>query len=156
MPLTQLPRELPIKSCEVLRRSFANSCRGAAVASGRWLVIAVVLLSLPFCNSQEIAQHDDATSPRILMISRSQRITAVKCGRQKPLKPCPKKQRASSDFLTDENFARHKFEHHAGEAEYRKRVLCLMAETGRRPIASESVPDHGAELCSLPAVLSPR
>ena len=42
--LTQLPRELPIEWREVLRRSFAKSCRAAAVAGGRWLVIAVVLL----------------------------------------------------------------------------------------------------------------
>ena len=46
-------------------------------------------------------------------------------------------QFCESDFLTEEDFARHKFEHHAGEAEYRKRVLYLMAETGCRPITAQ-------------------
>ena len=35
-------------------------------------------------------------------------------------------QLCESDFVADEDFARHKQQHHAGEAEYRKRVLFLM------------------------------
>ena len=46
-------------------------------------------------------------------------------------------QLCECDFLTEEDFARHKLEHHAGEAEYRKRVLYLMAETGCRPITAQ-------------------
>ena len=45
-------------------------------------------------------------------------------------------QLCESDFLTEEDFARHKEKHHAGEAEYRKRVLYLMAEAGCRPITA--------------------
>ena len=41
------------------------------------------------------------------------------------------------DFVTEEDFARHKQQDHAGEAEYRKRVLFLMAEAGCRPIAAQ-------------------
>ena len=41
------------------------------------------------------------------------------------------------DFVTEEDFARHKLQDHAGEAEYRKRVLFLMAEAGCRPIAAQ-------------------
>ena len=37
-------------------------------------------------------------------------------------------QLCESDFLTEEDFVRHKLEHHAGETEYRKRVLYVMAE----------------------------
>ena len=40
-------------------------------------------------------------------------------------------------FLTEEDFALHKQQDHAGEAEYRKRVLFLMAEAGCRPITAQ-------------------
>ena len=46
-------------------------------------------------------------------------------------------QLCESDFLTEEDFARHKEHRHAGEAEYRKRVLYLMAEAGCRPITAQ-------------------
>ena len=39
------------------------------------------------------------------------------------------------DFVTTQDFARHKQHRHAGEAEYRKRVPFLMAEAGCRLIA---------------------
>jgi hypothetical protein len=41
------------------------------------------------------------------------------------------------DFVTEDDFARRKQQGHAGEAEYRKRVLFLMAEAGCRPIAAQ-------------------
>ena len=41
------------------------------------------------------------------------------------------------DSVTEKDFARHKQQAHAGEAECRKRVLFLMAETGCRPIAAQ-------------------
>ena len=37
----------------------------------------------------------------------------------------------------EEDFARHKEKHHAGEKEYRKRVLFLMAEAGCLPITAQ-------------------
>ena len=46
-------------------------------------------------------------------------------------------QLCESDFTTEEDFVRHKLQDHAGEAEYRKRVLYLMAEAGCRPITAQ-------------------
>ena len=42
-----------------------------------------------------------------------------------------------TDFVTEQDFARHKQQEHAGEQEYRKRVLYLMAEAGCRPITAQ-------------------
>ena len=46
-------------------------------------------------------------------------------------------QLCSSDFLYDKDFALHKDDDHAGENEYRKRVLFLMQEQGCRPITAQ-------------------
>ncbi len=46
-------------------------------------------------------------------------------------------QLCDCDFLIEEDFARHKQCNHAGEAEYRKRVLYLMAHAGCRPITAQ-------------------
>ena len=64
----------------------------------------------------------------------------LRCYREQELRveiPPAASQLCESDSLTEEDFARHKLEHHAGEAEYRKRVLYLMAETGCRPITAQ-------------------
>ena len=42
-----------------------------------------------------------------------------------------------TDFVSEEDFARHKEQRHAGEKEYRKRVLFLMAEAGCLPITAQ-------------------
>ena len=42
-----------------------------------------------------------------------------------------------TDFGTEEAFAQHKQQEHAGEKEYRKRVLFLMAEAGCLPITAQ-------------------
>lgn len=46
-------------------------------------------------------------------------------------------QLCESDFLTEKDFALHKQEDHAGETEYRKRPLYLLAEAGCRPITAQ-------------------
>ena len=43
-------------------------------------------------------------------------------------------QLCDSDFTTEKDFARHLDSDHAGQREYRKRVLYLMAEAGPRPL----------------------
>ena len=43
-------------------------------------------------------------------------------------------QLCKSEFVSEEDFTRHKQQDNAGEAEYRKRVLFLMAESGCSPI----------------------
>ena len=59
-------------------------------------------------------------------------------------------QLCESDFVTEEDLARHKQQGHAGEKEYRKRVLFLMEEAGCRPITGQekrlmvqNLPDAG-------------
>ena len=46
-------------------------------------------------------------------------------------------QLCDADFTNEKDFARHKQRDHAGENEYRKRVLYLMAEAGQRPISAQ-------------------
>ena len=46
-------------------------------------------------------------------------------------------QLCDPDALTAKDFALHKQGRHAGEAEYRKRALYLMAEAGCRPITAQ-------------------
>ena len=46
-------------------------------------------------------------------------------------------QLCEANFTTEKDFARHKIADHAGEVEYRKRVLYLMAEAGPRPITAQ-------------------
>ena len=41
------------------------------------------------------------------------------------------------DFVTEDDFARHKQQDHAGEAEHRKRVLFLTVEAGCRATAAQ-------------------
>ena len=47
------------------------------------------------------------------------------------------RQLCERDFVTEEDFARHKQQEHAGEAEYGKRVLFLMAEAGCRATSAQ-------------------
>ena len=46
-------------------------------------------------------------------------------------------QLCDSDFTTEKDFARHVDSAHAGQSEYRKRVLYLMAEAGPRPLTGQ-------------------
>ena len=46
-------------------------------------------------------------------------------------------QLCDTDFLTERSFAEHKNHAHAGESEYRKRVLYLMSQQGCRPITGQ-------------------
>ena len=46
-------------------------------------------------------------------------------------------QLCESDFISEKAFAEHKKQAHAGESEYRKRVLYLMAEEGCRAITAQ-------------------
>ena len=46
-------------------------------------------------------------------------------------------QLCEADFTNEKDFCRHKASDHAGETEYRKRVLYLMAEAGPRPITAQ-------------------
>ena len=46
-------------------------------------------------------------------------------------------QLCETDFISEKSFAEHKKQAHAGESEYRKRVLYLMAEEGCRPITGQ-------------------
>ena len=46
-------------------------------------------------------------------------------------------QLCDSDFTTEKDFGRHVDSSHAGQSEYRKRVLYLMAEAGPRPLTGQ-------------------
>ena len=46
-------------------------------------------------------------------------------------------QLCDADFISEKSFTEHKKDCHAGECEYRKRVLYLMEEQGCRPITAQ-------------------
>ena len=54
-------------------------------------------------------------------------------------------QLCEADFTNEKDFARHKISDHAGDNEYRTRVLYLMAEAGPRPITAQEK-NHRTEL----------
>ena len=63
-------------------------------------------------------------------------------------------QLCDADFVNEIKFAQHKSDCHAGETEYRKRVLFLMAAQGCRPITGQEKRIM-AKLCTLSTVLPP-
>ena len=63
-------------------------------------------------------------------------------------------QLCDADFLYDEDFATHKKQVHAGDNEYRKRVLYLLQQRGCRPIAAQE--KRLTDLCGSSAVSPPR
>ena len=52
-------------------------------------------------------------------------------------------QLCDADFVDEAAFSRHKSADHAGENEYRKRVLYLMREAGCGPIAGQEKTREG-------------